>query len=104
MLLYFRKVETVFFVYDHSMLKKEEDDLKDAILYFYPEDVNVFFYYYLVYSIVKCRVLNTTCIKSFVLIDNFFISDFFISVGSFKGVVLVQCLHIFLLIQNLWFN
>ncbi|XP_061197245.1 uncharacterized protein LOC133205442 [Saccostrea echinata] len=26
----------VFFIYDHTMLQKEEDDLKDAILYFYP--------------------------------------------------------------------
>ena len=26
----------VFFIYDHTVLQKEEDDLKDAILYFYP--------------------------------------------------------------------
>ncbi|XP_060078308.1 uncharacterized protein LOC132557796, partial [Ylistrum balloti] len=26
----------VFFIYDHDVLKREEDDMKDAILYFYP--------------------------------------------------------------------
>ncbi|XP_052802274.1 uncharacterized protein LOC128232640 isoform X2 [Mya arenaria] len=30
--------ESVFFIYDHNMLKKEEDDLKDAIIYFQPEN------------------------------------------------------------------
>ncbi|XP_052243548.1 uncharacterized protein LOC127853246 isoform X1 [Dreissena polymorpha] len=30
---------SVFFIYDHNVLKKEEDDLKDAIIYFSPEEV-----------------------------------------------------------------
>ena len=29
----------MFFIYDHNLLKKEEDDLIDAILYFSPEHV-----------------------------------------------------------------
>ncbi|XP_067680828.1 BLOC-3 complex member HPS4-like isoform X2 [Haliotis asinina] len=30
-----------FFIYDHNVLKREEDDLKDAIVYFYPNTVSV---------------------------------------------------------------
>ncbi|XP_046353769.2 uncharacterized protein LOC124133406 isoform X2 [Haliotis rufescens] len=30
-----------FFIYDHNVLKREEDDLKDAIIYFYPNTVSV---------------------------------------------------------------
>lgn len=30
-----------FFIYDHNKLKKEEDDLKDAIVYFYPIIVSI---------------------------------------------------------------
>ncbi|KAK3083878.1 hypothetical protein FSP39_004489 [Pinctada imbricata] len=39
--IFFRKNGVgVFFIYDHLMLQKEEDDLKDAILYFYPPFVS----------------------------------------------------------------
>ena len=34
-------MDQVFFVYDHSVLKKEEDDPKDAIVYFYPQSVSI---------------------------------------------------------------
>lgn len=34
----------IFFIYDHTMLQKEEDDLKDAILYFYPPFVSSKFF------------------------------------------------------------
>ena len=40
-LLFFRRDRAIFFIYDHNLLKKEEDDLIDAILYFSPEDVSV---------------------------------------------------------------
>ncbi|XP_064651597.1 uncharacterized protein LOC135502574 [Lineus longissimus] len=29
-----------FFIYDHTVLQKEEDDLQDAIIYFYPQSVD----------------------------------------------------------------
>ncbi|XP_033748639.1 uncharacterized protein LOC117333450 [Pecten maximus] len=31
----------VFFIYDHDVLKREEDDMKDAILYFYPPYISI---------------------------------------------------------------
>ena len=40
-----RREEAVFFIYDHNLLKKEEDDLIDAILYFSPEHVSTSSYY-----------------------------------------------------------
>ncbi|XP_074641521.1 uncharacterized protein LOC141899238 isoform X2 [Tubulanus polymorphus] len=30
----------IFFIYDHTVLQKEEDDLKDAIIYFFPHTVD----------------------------------------------------------------
>jgi hypothetical protein len=38
-IIFFRRGDAVFFIYDHNMLKKEEDDLKDAILFFTPDNV-----------------------------------------------------------------
>ncbi|KAL3858430.1 hypothetical protein ACJMK2_013021, partial [Sinanodonta woodiana] len=35
-----RRRDRIFFVYDHSMLKKEEDDPKSAILFFTPDSVS----------------------------------------------------------------
>ncbi|XP_045171553.2 uncharacterized protein LOC123533767 [Mercenaria mercenaria] len=36
-----RHGDAVFFIYDHNMLKKEEDDLKDAILFFTPDSYSI---------------------------------------------------------------
>ncbi|KAL4223117.1 melanosome assembly [Mactra antiquata] len=36
-----RQMDIVFFIYDHNVLKKEEDDLKDAILFFSPSSYSI---------------------------------------------------------------
>ena len=47
MIYNYRREEAVFFIYDHNMLKKEEDDLIGAILYFSPEHVSLPFHLYI---------------------------------------------------------
>ena len=42
LLLIFRAEDEVFFIYDTTVLQKEEDEIKDAILYFYPTTVSYF--------------------------------------------------------------
>ncbi|XP_054749185.2 uncharacterized protein LOC129254703 [Lytechinus pictus] len=36
-----RPLDRVFFVYDHSVIQREEDDPKDAIAYFYPPNFSI---------------------------------------------------------------